>query len=169
MPILLALPSSTKFSTALPRSGGQDADSPDERARLVQNVDGPGFGSPLQGPEQGSVRPVQLRATRLPTLQDRELVAQDQDPGCLLRLLAPDSRSLTCIILSPIAPAGMRTYKPRGEGLNSYPPTHFTRDHSSAGNGDGNVPWRWYNMKVQSRSCTAGIGPNDVQTFCLCH
>src|SRR6266568_1961430 len=32
----------TKSSTALPRSGGQDADSPDERARLVQNVDGPG-------------------------------------------------------------------------------------------------------------------------------
>ena len=31
MPILLALPSSTKFSTALPRSGGQDADSPDLR------------------------------------------------------------------------------------------------------------------------------------------
>ena len=42
MPILLALPSSTKLSTALPRSGGQNADSPDERARLVQNVDSPG-------------------------------------------------------------------------------------------------------------------------------
>ena len=100
MPILLARPSSTKFSTALPRSGGQDADSPDERARLVQNVDGPGFGSPLQGPEQGPVRPVQLRATRLPTLQDRELVAQDQDPGSLPRLLAPDSRShpVICVV-----------------------------------------------------------------------
>jgi hypothetical protein len=41
----------------------------------------------------------------------------------------PCSRSLTCIILSPIALAGMRTYKPRGEGLNAYPPTHSTRDH----------------------------------------
>jgi hypothetical protein len=40
MLILLALPNSTKFSTALSRYGGQDADSPDERARLVQNVDG---------------------------------------------------------------------------------------------------------------------------------
>jgi hypothetical protein len=78
------------------------------------------------------------------------------------------SRSLTCIILSLIALASMRTYKPRGEGLNSYPPAHSTRGHSSTGNGDGGVTWRWYNMKVQSRSCTAGIGPNDVQTFCLC-
>ena len=31
--------------------------------------------------EQGPVRPVQLRAARLPLLQDCELVAQDQDFG----------------------------------------------------------------------------------------
>jgi hypothetical protein len=42
-----------------------------------------------QGREQGPVRPVQLRAARLPPLQDRELVAQDQDLGGLPRLLAP--------------------------------------------------------------------------------
>jgi hypothetical protein len=39
--------------------------------------------------EQGPVRPVQLRAARLPPLQDGELVAQDQDLGGLPRLLAP--------------------------------------------------------------------------------
>jgi hypothetical protein len=38
---------------------------------------------------QTPVDPVQLRATRLPPLQDRELVAQDQDLGGLPRLLAP--------------------------------------------------------------------------------
>ena len=42
-----------------------------------------------QGREQGPVRPVQVRAARLPTLQDGELVAQDQDLGGLPRLLAP--------------------------------------------------------------------------------
>jgi len=42
-----------------------------------------------QGREQGPVRPVQLGAARLPPLQDRELVAQDQDLGGLPRLLAP--------------------------------------------------------------------------------
>jgi len=53
-----------------------------------------------QGPEQGSVCPVQLRAARLPPLQDRELVARDQDPGGLPRLLAPDSRShpVSCVV-----------------------------------------------------------------------
>jgi len=35
------------------------------------------------------VRPVQVRAARLPPLQDGELVAQDQDPCGLPRLLAP--------------------------------------------------------------------------------
>ena len=40
-----------------------------------------------QGREQGPVRPVQLRAARLPPLQDRELVAQDQDFGGLPPLL----------------------------------------------------------------------------------
>jgi hypothetical protein len=40
-----------------------------------------------QGRDQGPVRPVQVRATRLPPLQDRELVAQDQDLGGLPRLL----------------------------------------------------------------------------------
>ncbi len=40
-----------------------------------------------QGREQGPVRPVQLRAARLPPLQDRELVAQDQDLGGLPGLL----------------------------------------------------------------------------------
>jgi hypothetical protein len=69
----------------------------------------------------------------------------------------PCSRRLTCILLSPITLAGIRTYKPRAEGRI------LTRDalhegHSSTGNGDGNVTWRWYKMKVQSRSCTAGIG-----------
>jgi len=38
--------------------------------------------------EQGPVRPVQLRAAR-PPLQDRELVAKDQDFGGLPRLLTP--------------------------------------------------------------------------------
>jgi hypothetical protein len=42
-----------------------------------------------QGREQGPVRPVQLRAARLMALQDGELVAQDQDPGGLPRILAP--------------------------------------------------------------------------------
>ena len=42
-----------------------------------------------QGREQGPVRPVELRAARLPPLQDRELVAQDQDLGGLPRLLTP--------------------------------------------------------------------------------
>jgi hypothetical protein len=41
-----------------------------------------------QGGDQGPVRPVQDRATRLLPLQDRELVAQDQDLGGLPRLLA---------------------------------------------------------------------------------
>jgi hypothetical protein len=41
-----------------------------------------------QGREQGPVRPVQLGAARQP-LQDRNLVAQDQDLGGLPRLLAP--------------------------------------------------------------------------------
>jgi hypothetical protein len=39
--------------------------------------------------EQGPVRPVQLRAALLPSLQDRELVAQDQDFGGHPHLLAP--------------------------------------------------------------------------------
>ena len=39
--------------------------------------------------EQGPVRPVQLRAVRLPPLQDRDLLAQDQDFGGLPSLLAP--------------------------------------------------------------------------------
>ncbi len=42
-----------------------------------------------QGREQGPVRPVQLRAARLPPLQDGELVAQDQDLGGLPRFLTP--------------------------------------------------------------------------------
>jgi hypothetical protein len=42
-----------------------------------------------QDRERGPVRPVQLRAARLPPLQDRELVAQDQDLGGLPRLLTP--------------------------------------------------------------------------------
>jgi hypothetical protein len=42
-----------------------------------------------QGREQGPVRPVQLRAARLPLLQDGELVAQDQDLCGLPCLLAP--------------------------------------------------------------------------------
>jgi hypothetical protein len=42
-----------------------------------------------QGREQGPVRPVQLRAARLPPLQYGELMAQDQDLGGLPRLLAP--------------------------------------------------------------------------------
>jgi hypothetical protein len=42
-----------------------------------------------QGREQGPVRPVQLRAARLPPLQDRELVAQDQDLGGLPHLVTP--------------------------------------------------------------------------------
>jgi hypothetical protein len=76
MPILLALPSSAKFSTALPRSGGQDADSPDERARLVQNVDGP-----------GSVLPWSRRITQL----GRRPGAIYSTPGnSLLNLEIPD-------------------------------------------------------------------------------
>jgi len=42
-----------------------------------------------QGREQGAVRPVQLRAARLPPLQDGELVAQDQDLRSLPRLVTP--------------------------------------------------------------------------------
>jgi hypothetical protein len=42
-----------------------------------------------QGREQGPVRPVELRAARLPSLQGRELVAQDQDFGGLPRLRTP--------------------------------------------------------------------------------
>jgi hypothetical protein len=41
-----------------------------------------------QGREQGPVRPVQLRAARLPPLQDGDLVAQGQDFGGFPRLLA---------------------------------------------------------------------------------
>ena len=41
-----------------------------------------------QGREQGPVCPVQVRAAPLPSLQDGVLVAQDQDLGGLLRLLA---------------------------------------------------------------------------------
>jgi hypothetical protein len=42
-----------------------------------------------QGREQGPVRPGQLRTARLPPLQDRELVAEDQDFGGLPHLLTP--------------------------------------------------------------------------------
>ena len=42
-----------------------------------------------QGCEQSPVRPVQLRPSRLPPLQDGELVAQDQDLRGLPRLLTP--------------------------------------------------------------------------------
>ena len=41
-----------------------------------------------QGREQGPVCPVELRAARLPPLQDGEPVAQDQDLGGLPRILA---------------------------------------------------------------------------------
>jgi hypothetical protein len=44
--------------------------------------------TPGSGREQGPVRPVQLRAARLLPLQDRKLVAQDQDLGGFPRLLA---------------------------------------------------------------------------------
>jgi hypothetical protein len=42
-----------------------------------------------QGGQECPVRPVQLRATWLPSLQDGELVAQEQDLGGLPRFLAP--------------------------------------------------------------------------------
>ena len=42
-----------------------------------------------QGREQSPVRPVQVRAARLPPLQDGELVAQDQDLCGLPRLVTP--------------------------------------------------------------------------------
>jgi hypothetical protein len=42
-----------------------------------------------QGREQGPVRPVQVRAARLPPLQDGELVAQEQDLCGLPRFLTP--------------------------------------------------------------------------------
>jgi hypothetical protein len=42
-----------------------------------------------EGREQGPVRPVQLRATRLPPLQDGDLVAQGQDLRSFPRLLTP--------------------------------------------------------------------------------
>jgi hypothetical protein len=45
--------------------------------------------TPGSGREQGPVCPVQLRAARLPPLQDGELVAQDQDLCGFPRLLAP--------------------------------------------------------------------------------
>jgi hypothetical protein len=40
-----------------------------------------------QSREQCPVRPGQVRAARLPPMQDGELMAQDQDLGGLLRLL----------------------------------------------------------------------------------
>jgi len=42
-----------------------------------------------QGRYECPVRPVQVRAARLPPLQDGELVAQDQDLGGLPSLLMP--------------------------------------------------------------------------------
>jgi hypothetical protein len=42
-----------------------------------------------QGREQRPVRPVQVRAARLPPLQDGELVAQEQDLGDLPCFLTP--------------------------------------------------------------------------------
>ena len=42
-----------------------------------------------QSREQCPVRPGQVRAARLPPMQDGELMAQDQDLGGLLRLLTP--------------------------------------------------------------------------------
>jgi hypothetical protein len=42
-----------------------------------------------QGREQCPVRPGQVRAAQLPSLQDGELVAQDQDLCGLPRLLTP--------------------------------------------------------------------------------
>ncbi len=42
-----------------------------------------------EGRDPGPARPVQVRAARLPLLQDGELVAQDQDLGGLSCLLAP--------------------------------------------------------------------------------
>ena len=42
-----------------------------------------------QGRDRGPVRPVQLRSARLPPLQDRELMAQDQDFRGLPHLLTP--------------------------------------------------------------------------------
>src|ERR1017187_3521224 len=51
-----------------------------------------------QGREQGPVCPVQLRAARLPPLQDGELVAQDQDFGGLPRLLTPGSAAATRLV-----------------------------------------------------------------------
>ena len=45
--------------------------------------------SAKQGREQGPVRPGQVRAARLPPLQDSELIAQDQDFRGLLGLLTP--------------------------------------------------------------------------------
>jgi len=49
-----------------------------------------------QGREQGPVRPAQLRAVRLPPLQDGDLVAQDQDLGGLPRLLTPGQPQRRC-------------------------------------------------------------------------
>ena len=48
-----------------------------------------------QGREECPVRPVQLRAARLPPLQDGELVAQDQDLCGLPRLLTPGRAAAT--------------------------------------------------------------------------
>jgi hypothetical protein len=52
-----------------------------------------------QDREQRPVRPVQGRAARLPTLQDGELVTQDQDLSglpCLLMLRQPQPRDHLC-------------------------------------------------------------------------
>jgi len=51
-----------------------------------------------QGGEHGPVRPVEHRSTRLPSLQDGELVAQDQDLGGLPRLLAPGTAAATRLV-----------------------------------------------------------------------
>ena len=54
-----------------------------------------------QSREQSPVRPVQVRAARLMSLQDRELVAQDQDLGglpCRIGGWLPLEKFLTLII-----------------------------------------------------------------------
>jgi hypothetical protein len=60
-------------------------------------------------------RPVQLRAARLPPLQDRELVAQDQDLGGLPRLLTPGQWTRTVngkTVTRQLTPAQYQAYAP---------------------------------------------------------
>ena len=66
----------------------------------------PRFGNHAeQGREQRPVRPAQVWPARLPSLQDRELMAQDQDLRGLPCLIAPGHRPAKRTSTAPAADA----------------------------------------------------------------